>query len=393
MNKDGSGENNGTFWLKFVLVVCCAVATMGSVSGQMARSEYFAVLPFWESPLTPFRGAVPISPDQAKGLLHLKLDYDNSNRVVQAQVRLGSSLKAFEGRLGNLYINAPLTRVRYEGKQEIHTFHNRLGEQISVMQGVHRKVYHKDDYGRNVRLTFLDTAGAAAKDFFGIMEYTWQHRSDGSVIEERFDDKGAMVQLRGQFLLERTRIVYGPDGYPAVLQNVDEQGDLTNTSQGCAYFKYFYDEHGRFVRWEVYDQEHNPVPGPSGTCGEQNDFEGYYLSNIRFFDGQGNPTTHWSGVERWHSEYDRYGNKTQLVFQDAAGNLKNGYNGYAKMVFEWSEDGRFLISQTFLDEAGIPFNLKNSGFAKVVYQRDDQGEVQSTLRYKYVDQAFVLVEE
>ena len=370
---------------KIHLVTLALVISLHSIQAQIHRSEYYAVLPFWESAITPWKGACPITEKQAEKLIHLKLDYDNQNRVIQAAVRIGHQLKAFEGRLGNLYINAPLTKVTYTADEEEHLFFDQWGKSTTVMQDVHKKIYERDRYGRNVSLRFEDDQENPAKDFFGYVKYVWTYLPDGSVIEERFQEDGTLGPLRGEFQFMRTRITFGPDGYPSMLQNVDESGKLVNAESGAATFKYFYDNQGRFSRWEVYDKDGNPATGPSGTSGEQNVHEGYYLKAINFFDGQGNWATHWSGAERWYKEYDRYGNTTKLAFQNPEQKPKNGDNGYAEMRFHWTPDGRHLLEQTFHDASGQPVNHPRSGVARKVYVRNALGEILEVEDYVFAD--------
>jgi hypothetical protein len=369
--------------LKQIALLLLMTSVSLASPGQSVRSEYYAVIPFWESQVQPFKGAVPITKIQAQERIHLRLDYDSLNRVIQSNVMIGTHLKAFQGFM-KLYIDAPLIRVEYQDAREVHSFYDHFGEPTEVMNGVFRKIYEKDESGRNVKLLFLDRNGSPAEDHFGYVRYEWTHTFDGAIIEERFTSDDNPGPLRVGFQFMRTRMIYGPDGYPQILHNIDEAGNLVNSESGAAIFKYYYDVQGRFDRWEVFDKEGNPAIGPSDTSGEQNVHEGYYLREIRFFDTQGAPVKHWSGAEKWVQSYDRFGNRTIRAFHTYEDELMNGYGGYAQSIYTWSTDGRWLQSEHFLDENGNPTNHSRTGVSKVTYQRDESGVITDTLTYEYV---------
>lgn len=360
------------------MLILCANYACAQTVDKPHRSAYFAVLPFWESPYQPFRGACPISEAAARDRVYLKLDYNDHNQVTAAHVMIGDVYKDYEGFFGHLYINAPLTSVSYQDSTEHHHFFDRLGNQISVMGQVYTKVYAKDAYGRITELIFLDADGAPTVDNYGVQSYRWHHEADGSVIEIRRDTSGEIVPLRGQFQFLRTRIIFGADGYPALLQNINIQGQLVNAACGAATLRYFYDSQGRFKRWEVYDQEGRPARGPSHTGGEENTFYRYDLQDIIFFSPAGAPTLHWSGAERWHFEIDDFGNRTSLIYQSHDGQAMIANNGYAQIRYRWSPDGRFLQSQAYFDASGAPAQHARTGIHQISYQRDERGLILET---------------
>ncbi|KAB7531394.1 hypothetical protein F8C76_07850 [Flagellimonas olearia] len=346
------------------------------------RSEYYAVLPFWESPYQPVKGGYPITKEEAMHRINLKVDYNTNNQVIATHVRIGKEYKEFEGRFGNLNINAPHTKIIHSPDKEVHHFFDRFGNRVSVMGNVYAKIYEKDALGKNRSLTFTDVHGEPATDWFGVVRYQWFHEPNGSLIEERLDSNGELVPLRGDFQFLRTRMTFDGQGYFGTLENIDSEGNLVNTDNGAAFFKYYYDSQGRFDRWEVFDANGKPAIGPSHTAGEQNVWNGYDLQDIVFFDQEKNPATHWSGAERWHFETDGFGNNTLLEFQDGDGNPKNANGGYSKYVAEWTTDGRFLLSETYLDKEGLKTVHKTSGVHRVEYSRDPLGLI---LEKRYLD--------
>lgn len=327
-------------------------------------------MPFWESPIVPFQGEYPLTEEEAARRINIRFDYDSHNRIVQVSVRVGTKLKPFEGRFGNLYINAPLTKILYSNGEERHHFFDIQGNRISVQNDVFEKVYTKDRHGRNISLSYFNERGEPASDQFDIRKFQWVYANDGSVTELRTNAQGEIVPLRRDFQFLRTRITFGPDGQVNMLQNVDETGKLVNADCGASTLKYFYDRQGRFARWEVYDKDGQVAVGPSHTSGEYNVFEGPNLMAIIFFDRLGNPATHWSGVEKWTFTYDTFGNKTSLVYQDDTGKPKRGTRGYAGTRYQWDGEGRFLKAQSFIDADEKVMNHPETGIATIRYTRD-----------------------
>lgn len=374
--------------MRRILLALFVLASFSSRAqeSQIGRSEYYAILPFWESPLTPFKGAVPISAEQASNRIHMQIDLDKLSRPVVVHVKLGENYKDFEGRFGNLFINAPKTVISYGDKTEKHHFFDRFGNQISIMGNVYEKVYSKDEYGRNINLDFKDDQSLQATDMFGTKVYSWAYLDDGRVIEERRDKNNNLLPLRGDFQFVRTRITFGPDGYPAILDNIDEEGNLVASESGAARLKYYYNSQGRFLKWEVFDTQNRPAIGPSNTAGELNSFKGYELDEITFFNKEQKPAVHWSGAEKWKFETDQYGNFTRLDLLTGAGLPMAGIDGYSTTVYQWSDDGRYLLSQFYLDPNGDKMASTYSNVHKVVHQRNDNGTIGESRYYNTEDQ-------
>jgi len=373
---------NNQNYLTGLLILLLSISVVGQNNDGVFRTEFYAHLPFWESPYQPFKLASPITQEIANKRIHIEVDYDVHNRVIASHIKIGKHYKEFEGFFGNIYINAPLTIVRYEPKREIHSFYNSFGNQISVQGNVYTKVYYKDDYGRNIKLTFLDSKGKEIVDQIGVKSYNWAHQNDGSIIEERLNRKGNIVPLRGYFDLGRIRMAFDNQGYFRTLQNIDENGNIINTKNGAAIFQYYYDLQGRFDRWEVYDKDGKKTKGPSNTAGERNTYYKYELQDIIFFDTKGGPATHWSGAQRWHFDVDEYGNFTSLEFQDLEKNPMNANNEYSKYAWNWSEDGRYMTDEAYFDKEGKATVHKQLAIHKIVYERNDKGLI---INIKYLD--------
>ena len=369
------------------LYLCLLLSLLGfstQLQAQSTRTAYYAIMPFWESPYVPFKGAYPISEKVAETRIHLRLVYDQQNRVSEAKVMLGKKFKEFEGISGSLAYLSPHIKVSYSENKETHHFYDRFGNAIAVMNDVFNRTYIKDENNRNIKLSFFNKEGKPATDFFKIHTYEWTHQSDGSIIETRKNVDGELVPLRGIFHFMKTRMVFGKDGYFSVLQNIDDQGNLVNSESGAAMFKYFYDDFGRFLKWEVYDKEGNKAIGPSSTAGEVNTFHKYDLADIIFFDTFGKPVIHWSGAERWHHEYDQYGNRVLREFQTHKQKAMNVASGYAKVKLKWSKGGQYLLSQAYFDETDKKVNHNTSGIHQMKYYRNKAGLL---VKVEYLDTA------
>lgn len=349
---------------------------------EIYRTEYYADAPFYESPLHPFKFSQQITEHDAKSRINIKVDYDVLGRIVQISIRVGEKLKDLDGAFYGMNIHAPVTKINYANNTEIHQFFDRFGNRIEIMSNVYEKLYEKDKFDRNIKLSYLNKNGEEVTGHTGAANYTWTHQTDGSVIETRKDLDGNIVALRGAFQFMKTRMIYGPNGFFSMLQNIDENGQLVNSESGAAVYKYYFDLHDRFLRWEVYDKDLNPTKGPSNTGGEINIFEGNEFVGIDFFDiDHESPALHWSGAERFRMFYDKYGNETKREYQTAKGDLMNNGSGYAIMQKQWSEDGQFLLAIELLDKDSNPVESQYSGHQKVEFIRNDAGLVTEKRHY------------
>ncbi len=362
--------------MRLLLILAILIPKLSTAQPENGtyRIEYFARAPFYESPLHPTMFAHQITEEQAATQVHIKVDYDEFGRVIQVALRVGNYLKDLDGGFFGMNIHSPVTRISYHDKTEVHHFFDRFGNQISVMGDVHSKVYKKDQYGRNITLTYHDKSQNSAINFAGITSYNWTYQPDGSVIEIRQNPSGEIIPLRGAFQFLKTKMVYGPNGYFSMLQNIDDDGNLVGSESGAAAYKYYFDEQNRFLRWEVFDRDLKPTLGPSNTAGEINTYEGRNLTSIDFFGTDyTSPSVHWSGSEQIRMTYDQFGNKITSESRNVKGELMINNSGYAYSKQDWSEDGRFLLAVKYYDTNGNLVPNKRSGHCHVEYIRAENG--------------------
>lgn len=352
-----------------------------SQQGLVYRSEYYAEMPFWESPIVSMKGASPLTKEVAASRIHLQIDYDDFNRPIATHVKIGNDYKDMEGRLGSLYVLAPKTTISYLDNREIHRFFDRFDNRIKVMNDVYEKVYTQNMHGQNVKLEFFDEDGNKASDYFRIVSYSWEYLNTGKIIERRIDKEGNIVPLRGSFQFELTRMTFGANGYIKMLENINESGSLIPAACGASILNYYFDKQDRFKRWEVFDENNMPATGPSNTAGEVNEYEDYDLKSITFFNREGKPATHWSGAEKWVHEYDVFGNITRLSYLTNDDKPMAGARGYSSAIYSYSKDGRYLLYQQYHDVDDNLIEPDEIGYAKMVYARNEDGTIKTIKFY------------
>jgi len=343
---------------------------------NISRFEYYADLPFWESPIQLFKGQNPITQSQASEMVHVRVGYDHLNRVIDIQARHGDKLKPFYRGFGSLYLYAPHTRVTYSEHQVTLSFYNLQGYRTKVLGDVWSISYGLDQFKRFVDMTYLDKMGKPIENQYGYARYDWLYVQDGSVIESRTNLKGELLSHRPGFEFKRIRLFFAPDGHLSLMQNIDENGELVHAKSGAAQYRYFYNSVGGFDRWEVYDKHGKPALGPTGTAGEQYTFNDKGWKKIAFFNKKGEPGLHASGAANWHAAYDKFGNMTARWFTDKQGNNVLGRFGFHKVKYIYDDMGMYQVRHEFYDENNkLTTNI--DGVAKVVFSTDNFGNLQT----------------
>ncbi len=365
------------------VVLLMVLLFSGQVQADQARSEYFGDFPFWESPVQVFKGQNPITAEEARTQKHIKVDFDAQGRMTDVQMRLGDQIKEPAPFFAGLYFHSEHTRISYDGPREVHSYFNRFGTRITGWGDVWEKVYTKDERGRYVRMAFFGRNGEPVENSWGTEYYAWHHQLDGSVIEERYSADGELMPHRRGFEFRRIRLTFSPDGHLALMQNIDANGDLLASASGASQYRYFYDAHGMFLRWEVYDADGNPALGPTGTAGEQYTNGDNGFAEIAFFNREGTRSLHASGAAYWRGSYGPFGNQTELSFfgtddKPIAGNL-----GFHKHRFIYDETGLHLMKREYFGLDNEP-TIITDGFHRAVYVRDGRGLL-TELRFEDVE--------
>ena len=350
-----------TFLLLTLLLPCFAAA-------DVHRTEWYAKMPFWESPIQAFRGESPLTQAQAKKRIHIQVGYDRHNRIVEILTKLGEQYKTQR----SLYVHAEHTKIEHTDKQAIHRFYDRFGNQIAVLGEVWEKRYDKDQHGRYTKMTFHDRQGKSVDNQYGYNRYEWQYSGDGSVIENRFSLKGETKPHRPGFEFGRIRLHFGANGHLQLMQNIDAQGKLTPSKSGASQYRYFYTPSGAFLRWEVLDEQGNPATGPTGTAGEDYLFDESGWHTIAFFNTEYQPDYHASGAVHWHAARDKYGNLIKRWFTDAKQQKIIAKYGYHRVEYVYDDSGIHLLEERYYDINDKLINNRD-GVAITRYSRDEKG--------------------
>jgi len=351
---------------------------------KVNRYEYYSGLPFWESPFQTFQGERPLTKEQALKRKHIRVGYDNQNRIINIQRRLGDQFKEVAGRDYELYVFNVHTRIEYVDNLVKHSSYDRFGNQEKVWGEVWTRIYQVDKHGRFVKLWFTDEENKPIENSSGVAHYTWEHQSDGSVIEERRGFDGKMKPHRRGFEFQRIRLAFSSDGSLRVMQNLDDAGKLLASQSGAAQYHYFYDVQGSFKRWEIYDENGNPAIGPTGTAGEFYDFDDDMNKRINFFNPDGKPDFHASGAVYWRMNLDKYDNVTELWFTDVNDKpvvCSESYGGFARARFHWDPTGHFLLKTEYFNVDG-ELMLNADGVAQEKYTRDANGVL---MKHRFLD--------
>ena len=352
-----------------LLALCFASPTFAL---DTARTAYFADFPFWESPIQPVKFEVPLGMEEAKGRIHVKVEYDAADRIVDMQVRQGDDFKELGNSYGAMYVHAVHTTIAYSDGKETHQFFNRFGHQIFAWGKVWQKVYTKDAKGRFTKLEFFDLDGKPVENSWGILRYEWEHQLDGSVIEVRLNKDGDIQPHRPGWEFKRIRLVFGSDGHLSTMQNIDDKGQLLQSASGAAQYSYYYESMGKFQRWEIYDTNGKPALGPTKTAGEFYTHDRTAGKKITFFDQEGRLTVHHSGATHWQIINDQYGNMIERSFYDQNDKSINGQYGYAKLVQIWDHKGKQIVSKKLFDQKNKPA-AHIDGYHKIQFIYDDRG--------------------
>jgi hypothetical protein len=342
------------------------------------RYEYYSRFPFWESPIQIFQGEGPLTKEQALKRKHIRVGYDQQNRIISIQRRLGDQFKDVAGLDYELYIFNVHTRIEYIDNLAKHTSYDRYGNQVKVWGDVWTRIYQIDQHGRFLKLWFTDEQSKSIENSSGVAYYEWAHQSDGSVIEERRNFEGKMKPHRRGFEFQRIKLTFAKDGSLRVMQNLDDSGKLLASKSGAAQYHYFYDSQGKFELWKIYDENGKPAKGPTGTAGEYYDFDDKMNERINFFNPEGKPDYHASGAAYWRMKLDKYDNVTELWLTDV--NEKpvvstESYGGYFRLRYNWDPTGLFLLSTDYFSEDGT-LMLNADGIAQEKNIRDENGLIQ-----------------
>lgn len=369
-------------WL-FLSVVCLLSLSLNAQEAY--RTEYFSTVPFRETPFADMIGINPLSQEEASGRNHYRFEYDRAGRLIKAGFYLGDQLRDLNHTANHFFLS-PQIRFSYESGQEKRRYFDKHGNAITVRGDVFEEVYDLDEQGRRVRLRFKNEKGAWIQNAWNIAEYKWDIRPDGRVFEERFNEKEEMVSIRPGFHFYRIRFHYDHRGMLALMQNIDEHGNLVENDSGAAQDKIEYDERGNVIAWNVLDKHDQLTRGnsPDVARGVMTYDEHGYEIGIRHEDEKGKLIINAYGFCMSKTEFDRFGNMKARTFLGVDKKAEpHQVAGYTHLEMKWSKDGLNRLSLSYFDKRRKPIQHQTRGYAQVRQEYDNRNNMTSM---EYLDE-------
>lgn len=338
--------------------------------------EYYSTIPLRESPYPDFKGVIRLSEKEALSRNHYRFEYDEMFRLKNVSFRLGNILRK-PNHTANYFFTTPIQEFEYKDGKEIRTFYDRFGNQ-TTQRGVFKEIYIINHLGKKTDLHFESKEGDKIENSWGISDYKWEHQSDGSVIESRYNLKGDVKPLRPHFEFNRIRLFYEQNGIISLMQNIDSQENLLDNSTGVAQDNLLFDNQGRWLGWNVLNKEHNlhRGNGPNVAKGINISNNYGYEVSIRYEDINGSPIINAHGF--WGSKrfYDKYGNYNYTHFIDSLGNPGiNEKSGYCYAIYTWGKRGLNRQKIELLDAKKKPILHKLDGYSVIEYKFDEKDNV------------------
>lgn len=338
---------------------------------------YYSTVEFVETPLSPLKGSVPLKMDEAMKRNHYRFSYNEKHQLVSVSFYNGN-LPKDPNHTANLFTLSHLMSFDYGLDSETISFFNTKGEPTEVLGDCRNFVYTYNDLGFRNGLYFLDKEGKRLTNSWGIYEYKWQYLNDGSVVENRYDEEGNQVSIRPGFEFHRLRLFFNPAGHIALMQNIDEHGNLVENSSGASQDRITTNSMGNFLEWNVLNNKNELEKGngPDVAIGKQEFNEFGYEVALEHRDEKGEVISSNYGIFQSKTKFDQYGNIQERTFYNSDGEpAKHNEAGYHKLVMTWDKLGNKRKSLQYFDEFGVPSLHKTRGYHSVIYDYDDQGRI------------------
>ncbi|TQV73621.1 hypothetical protein FLL45_12160 [Aliikangiella marina] len=329
-----------------------AIAAESSVnqSQHHAKQAHFRHIMFRETPFSKYKGIHPIENELAAQVAHYLFTYDKLGRVTSIEHKIGDQIIGNNGNWDSFIWFAPKVTISYSASGEVHRYFDEDNRQISAHGKVYEARYQYDEDGKRKALHFFDDQGKATESEWAITRYQWAEDEKGRVIEKRFNLAGELQGVRPWFRFYETRMTFDKDGVLEFMYNYGHEGKPANNDSGAGIDRIVYDRDGNFVRWQVYDKDHQPVEGnrPGVHIGEHLYDNFGNKVGIRGFDRYGKQVDFaWGNYESVNT-YDSFGNLVTAQSLDGQGQQLN------RVETVFSDDGTLRLLVKFVDTKGNP---------------------------------------
>jgi hypothetical protein len=362
-----------------VLLVILAVPNPAQAQAQAqaqagASSQFFRHIMFRESPYAPYRGIHPVDTERAPNFAHYRFELDEQQRVTRIRYQINEHAIRGNEVWDSFIWFAPEVRIEYRDTGEVHHYYNIEGQQTVAHGDVWEARYQHDASGRRTALRFFDSDGEPVESEWGVHRYQWQHRND-LVYEKRFGLDEQQRPMRPVLEFYEVELEYDRHGQLAFMRNLGLDGTLSNNESGAAIDRISYDQHGNFVRWQVYDKDGHAVEAnrPMVHMGEHLYDEYGNKVGMRGFDRQGRRIPFsWSTFEHI-KRYNQHGNMVEHRMYLADGRLNR------RLAIDYNEEQSAIKRLSSLDEGGqLVASPMLGGAAMVEYRYGRNGEVERT---------------
>lgn len=299
--------------------------------------EFYRHLLFRETPFALHEGIHPISAEEARTTAHYRFDYDTRGRVRMITHAIGDRIIGGNGNWDTFTFFGPKLEITYDNNREVHRYFNAENKRATSHGAVFQAVYELDGYGTRRSLRYFAEDGSPVNGAWNAHRYDWSQDGEGRVREVRTNVAGEQVTMRPNLEFYEIRLTYGEDGRLIMMQNYGLDGTPTNNSSGAGIDRIYYDLHGNFVRWQVFDKDGRAVRGnaPNVHLGEHlYDMQGNKIG-LRGFDEQGRRIDFAFGFNLMRMEYDARGNSAAMMHFRGDGSMID------RTEYEFTPDGRF----------------------------------------------------
>ena len=375
---------------RIAVVLAVSLITASAVASAMAGDrrptlpvqpsvfppQYFAVLPFRETPFAPLVGAHRITADEARTRNHFRFEYDSQGRPIRVAFMLGEHVRDLND-TANYYFFAPVVEIHYGPGTETRTFFDRNGNRVNADGDVFREEYLLDERGYRRALRFFDAEDKPSTNSWDVSRYEWTIQEDGAVVEERYDPEGKPRELRPGVPFYRVRFRYGPAGWLAVMQNIGPDGEPKMNALNAAQDRLEYTADGDLLSWNVLDDtgalSSGNGPGVARGILEKNE-HGYDVSE-RYENEKGEAVPSAYGWSFDRTRYDDFGNYAERANHTLDGStlLLSDERGYAGYRYEYDSSGLDRTLLAFFDEERQPVERKGYGYEQIRFEYDGRG--------------------